>query len=52
VAKRDTLDHQRLSESLQGATVIDSTFLTLEQVVEQMAAAIQTRLNAKQTPNA
>lgn len=52
VAKRDTLDSQRLSESLQGATVIDSTLLTLEQVVEQMAAAIQARLDAKQTPNA
>jgi len=40
VAKRDTLDSQRLTESLRGATVIDSTFLTLEQVVEQMAGAI------------
>ena len=44
VAKRDTLDSQRLRESLQGATVIDSTFLTLEQVVEQMSAAISSRL--------
>ena len=40
VAKRDNLDSQRLRESAQGATVIDSTYLTLEQVVEQMAAAI------------
>lgn len=45
VAKRDTLDGQRLRESLQGATVIDSTFLTLEQVVEQMSAAIAEKLN-------
>jgi cytidylate kinase len=44
VAKRDTLDGQRLRESLQGATVIDSTFLTLEQVVEQMSAAIKEKL--------
>lgn len=44
VAKRDTLDSQRLSESLQGATVIDSTFLTLEQVVAEMSAAIAHRL--------
>ena len=45
VAKRDTLDSQRLSESLQGATVIDSTTLTLEQVVEQMSAAIAAKLS-------
>src|SRR5688572_12136947 len=44
VAKRDTLDSQRLRESLQGATMIDSTFLTLDQVVEQMAAAIAAKL--------
>jgi cytidylate kinase len=44
VAKRDTLDSQRLSESLRGATVIDSTSLSLEQVVEQMAAAIAAKL--------
>ena len=44
VAKRDTLDSQRLGESLRGATVIDSTFLTLEKVVDQMAAAIALKL--------
>lgn len=44
VAKRDTIDGQRLSESLRGATVIDSTFMTLDQVVEQMAAAIAAKL--------
>lgn len=46
VAKRDTLDSQRLSESLRGATVIDSTLLTLEQVVEQMSAAIAAKFEA------
>lgn len=46
VAKRDTLDSQRLRESLQGAIVIDSTHLTLEQVVEQMAAAIAAKFAA------
>ncbi|HYD84668.1 MAG TPA: (d)CMP kinase [Opitutus sp.] len=40
VAKRDTLDRQRLEESLQGATLIDSTSLTLDQVVEQLSATI------------
>ena len=45
VAKRDTLDSQRLSESLQGAIVIDSTFLSLEQVVAQMSAAIAERMS-------
>lgn len=44
VAKRDTLDGQRLRESLQGATVIDSTYLSLEEVVQQMSAAIAARL--------
>ena len=46
VAKRDTLDSQRLSESLRGATVIDSTLLTLEQVVEQMSAAIAAKFDS------
>lgn len=48
VAKRDTLDSQRLSESLRGATVIDSTFLTLEQVVEQMSMEIARKLSGVQ----
>lgn len=43
LAKRDTLDSQRLNESLRGATVIDSTALTLGEVVRQMAAAITAR---------
>jgi len=46
VAKRDTLDGQRLRESLQGATVIDSTYLTLDQVVEEMSSAIASRLGS------
>lgn len=50
VAKRDTLDRQRLDESLRGATVIDSTFLTLEQVVEQMSAAIAAKLGPAASP--
>jgi CMP/dCMP kinase len=44
VAKRDNLDGQRLSESLQGATLIDSTHLTLEQVVDKIAGLISVRL--------
>jgi cytidylate kinase len=52
VAKRDTLDGQRLKESLQGAVVIDSTYLTLEQVVEEMSAAITKKLNARPASNA
>jgi cytidylate kinase len=46
VARRDTLDGKRLRESQQGATVIDSTYLTLDQVVEQMSAAIADRIKA------
>ncbi len=46
VAKRDTLDSQRLQESLQGAVLIDSTHLTLAQVVETLAAPIAARLAA------
>ena len=50
VAKRDTLDQQRLSESLRGATVIDSTHLSLDQVVEQMSAAIAARMSRAGVP--
>ena len=52
VAKRDTLDSQRLSESLRGATVIDSTLLTLEEVVAQMSAAIAAKFDAANAPGA
>lgn len=44
IAKRDSLDSQRLHESLQGAVTIDSTFLTIDQVVAQMAALIAAKL--------
>lgn len=44
IAKRDSLDSQRLRESLEGAVVIDSTLLTIEQVVQQMAALIAAKL--------
>ena len=40
VAKRDTLDSQRLQESLQGAVLIDGTHLTLAEVVDKIAAPI------------
>jgi cytidylate kinase len=50
VAKRDTLDGQRLKESLQGATVIDSTYLTLEQVVAEMSAVISEKLSGGKNP--
>ena len=46
VARRDTLDSQRLQESLQGAVLIDGTHLTLAQVVETLAAPIAARLAA------
>jgi CMP/dCMP kinase len=46
VAKRDTLDRQRLDESLHGAIVIDSTLLTLDAVVARMADAIEEKLRA------
>jgi cytidylate kinase len=46
VARRDTLDGQRLRESLAGAVVIDSTHLTLAQVVETLAQPIAARFAA------
>lgn len=44
IVKRDKLDGQRLLESSQGAIALDSTFLTLEQVVDQLAALIAPKL--------
>jgi CMP/dCMP kinase len=44
IGKRDTLDGQRLQESAQGAIALDSTFLTLEQVVDQLATLIAPKL--------
>ena len=46
VAKRDTLDSQRLQESLQGAVVIDGTYLTLAEVVEKLAEPIAVKFAA------
>lgn len=44
VAKRDTLDHHRLVESAQGAELIDSTYLTLDEVVTKISAQLSARL--------
>lgn len=46
VAKRDTLDSQRLQQSLEGAILIDSTHLTLAEVVDKIAAPIAEKLAA------
>lgn len=46
VAKRDTLDQQRLIESAQGAELIDSTYLTLDQVVDKISAQLATKIAA------
>ncbi len=45
IGKRDTIDSVRLNESLQGTTVIDSTHLTLDQVVEKMATLIAAKFS-------
>lgn len=45
IGKRDTIDSQRLHQSAQGAIAIDSTHLTLEQVVDKMAALIAVKLS-------
>lgn len=45
IGQRDTMDSQRLNQSAQGAIPIDSTYLTLEQVVEKLAALIATKLH-------
>ena len=45
IVQRDTMDSQRLNQSAQGAIAIDSTYLTLEQVVDRMAELIGTKLN-------
>ncbi len=44
VAKRDTLDQQRLIESAQGAELIDSTYLCLEQVVDKISAQLAAKI--------
>jgi cytidylate kinase len=44
IGQRDTIDRQRLDQSAQGAIAVDSTFLTLDQVVDKMAALIAPKL--------
>lgn len=44
IGQRDQIDRVRLDQSAQGATAIDTTHLTLEQVVERMARDIAARL--------
>lgn len=45
IVQRDTMDSHRLNQSAQGAIPIDSTYLTLEQVVDRMADLIGSKLN-------
>ena len=45
ITQRDTIDSHRLNQSAQGAIAIDSTYLTLEQVVDKMAGLIAPKLN-------
>lgn len=44
IGRRDTLDSHRLNQSARGAIAIDSTYLTLEEVVDKMAALIASKL--------
>ncbi len=44
IGKRDTIDSVRLNESVKGATVLDTTHLSLDQVVEKLAAVIEAKL--------
>ncbi len=44
IGQRDTIDRHRLDQSAQGAIAVDSTYLTLEQVVDKMAALIAPKL--------
>ena len=41
---RSTIDSQRLSQSAQGAIPIDTTHLTLDQVVDKISALIASKL--------
>jgi cytidylate kinase len=45
IGQRDTIDRHRLDASAQGAIAVDSTYLTLDQVVDQMAALISAKLS-------
>ncbi len=44
IGQRDTMDRVRLDESVKGAIVIDTTHLSLDQVVEKLAAPIAAML--------
>lgn len=44
IGQRDTIDSQRLNQSAQGAIPVDTTHLTLDQVVDKMAALIAPKL--------
>jgi cytidylate kinase len=44
IAERDILDNKRLLESAKGAIMIDSTNLTLEQVVEKISVIVAEKL--------
>jgi cytidylate kinase len=44
IGQRDTIDRHRLDQSAQGAIAVDSTHLTLDQVVDKMAALIAAKL--------
>jgi cytidylate kinase len=46
IGTRDTIDSVRLNASAQNATPVDTTFLTLEQVVDRLAADIAAKLGA------
>ncbi len=45
IGQRDTIDRHRLDQSAQGAIAVDSTYLTLDEVVDKMAALISAKLN-------
>ena len=47
IAKRDNLDLARVQAGAQGATIIDSTHLTLDQVVEKISAIVAEKLAAQ-----
>ena len=44
IGQRDTIDSQRLNQSAQGAIPVDTTHLTLDQVVDKIAALVAPRL--------
>jgi len=46
IGKRDTIDSVRLNASAQNATPVDTTFLSLDQVVDRLATDIAAKLEA------